>query len=275
MFRWKTALGLVVLLAGPSPRSLTVQPAAAEEASDSELDLDALKEQLESGNEKTILSALAAIADKKDERAAPLVNALLRRGGTIHVLEEAMRTVGKLKTESSSAAVAPYVHHRTDSVRRAAIRTLLKTKGPAAVRAMRQGLRSQDAMVRGIAATGLGSLGAHEALEDLFKALDHGVAEAAASIGQLCKPEECEKFADRTGKVGLDVMTSGFDQILFRPPDDMPDDQKIRIIGRLRELGTPEAGKYLATVAERWPDDWSKKVKQALESAARATGGGS
>jgi hypothetical protein len=55
----------------------------------------------------------------------------------------------------------------------------------------------------------------------------------------------------------------------------MPDDQKIRIIGRLRELGTAESGKYLADVAGRWPKDWSAKVRQALEAAAKATGGGS
>jgi hypothetical protein len=99
------------------------------------------------------------------------------------------------------------------------------------------------------------------------------VAEAGAAIGQICTPEECEKFAERTGRVAFDVMVTGFDQILFRPPSEIPDEEKIRLIGRMREMGTPEVGKYLADVGERWPKEWSKKVKQALDSAARATGG--
>ncbi len=53
----------------------------------------------------------------------------------------------------------------------------------------------------------------------------------------------------------------------------MTDDEKIRIVGRLRELGTKDAGNYLADVAERWPKDWSKRVKQAIDGAVKALGG--
>ena len=63
---------------------------------------------------------------------------------------------------------------------------LAKTRGPAAVKALRASLSDPDAGVRGLAATGLGSMKAKDAVGDLFVALDHKVAEAAASIGQLC-----------------------------------------------------------------------------------------
>jgi hypothetical protein len=99
------------------------------------------------------------------------------------------------------------------------------------------------------------------------------VGEAAAAIGQICEPTDCENFASRLEKQPFDIMVSGFDQILFRPAKQIPDDEKIRIVGRLRELGTREAGKYLADVAGRWPKGWSKRVKQALDSAVKATGG--
>jgi hypothetical protein len=101
------------------------------------------------------------------------------------------------------------------------------------------------------------------------------VAEAGAALGQLCTPSQCEEYAERTGKVAFDVMVTGFDQILFRPPSDIPDEEKIRLIGRMRELGTPEVGKYLADVGDRWPKEWSSKVKQVIESGAHAVGGGS
>lgn len=238
------------------------------------LDLARVQKDLESGDEARILAALDAIAAAEDagKPAAPHLEKLLRRGTSASVAVKCLEVTGGLKQQSSSAAIAPYVRHRVPDVRRAATRALIKTRGPAAVAALRAALRSPDAQVRGIAATGLGAMGAKEALPDLFDALDHNVAEAAASIGQLCAPKDCDKFAAKLGKLPFDVMTSGFDQILFRPPAEMPDDQKIKVVGRLRELGTKDAGSYLADVAERWPDNWSKKVKQAIDAAVKATG---
>jgi HEAT repeat protein len=243
--------------------------------SDSKVDAARIKSELESGDEARILAALDELEKAGDagKAAAPHVEALLRRGANVKLLTKALTASGAMKQSSSSAAIAPYVQHRAPEVRRAAVKALIKTKGPVAVKALRHALRSSDAVVRGTAATGLGALGAKEAMGDLFNALDHHVAEAAASIGQLCAADECEKFAGRMGKFAFDVMTSGLDQILFRAPADMPDDQKIRIIGRLRELGTKDAGNYLADVAERWPKDWSKRVKQAIDAAVKATGG--
>lgn len=239
-------------------------------------DVAALEKKL-SGDEDSVVAALQSIAElagSGSDELAPLVRGVLERGGTPKVIEEALKTAAKLKAASLSPAVAPYVQHRTEAIRRSAVRTLLKTKGPSAVDALRSALKSSDAAVRGTAATGLGALDAKEAMPDLFRAFDHGVAEAGAAIGQLCTPEQCEQFAERTGKIAFDVMVTGFDQILFRPPGDVPDDEKIRLIGRMRELGTGEVGKYLADVADRWPKDWSKKLKQAIESAAHAIGGG-
>ena len=53
--------------------------------------------------------------------------------------------------------------------------------------------------VRGLSATGLGSMKAKEAVDDLFVALEHKVAEAAASIGQLCSAGECDRLAAKLG----------------------------------------------------------------------------
>jgi hypothetical protein len=245
----------------------------AEKSKAPRADLEALKKRLE-GSEAEAIQALQSIAESESTEAGPLVIALLGRGGSEKVIQEALTTSGKLKLDTLSAPVAPYVLHRSEEIRRQACRTLLKTKGPAATAALKQALRSPDAVVRGTAASGLGALGARDALGDLFLAFDHGVTEAGAAIGQLCKPEECEKFAERTGRVPFDVMTSGFDQILFRPSSEIPDESKLLLIGRMREIGTAEVGKYLADVGERWPKDWSKKIKQVIDSAAKASGGG-
>ncbi len=251
--------------------------AQTKKAAPKPIDAAKIQKELESGSESRILAALELVAqaDEGGKPAVPHIEKLLARGTSAPIAVKALEVCGALKQQSSSAPIAPYVKHRVPDVRRAATRALVKTRGPAAISALRKALRSSDAQVRGTAATGLGAMGAKEALPDLFNALDHRVVEAAASIGQLCAPADCRKFAARLGKLQLDVMTSGFDQILFRAPAEMADDHKIEIVGKLRELGTKDAGNYLADVAERWPDNWSKKVKQAIDSAVKASGGAS
>ncbi len=250
----------------------SAQPAAAAKGFDTE----AVKKQLLSGNSDEIKKALDTIkeAGAAAKPIVPTLNVLLKKGSTTSLLVAILQTASKLEDPTSSAAIAPYVRHREKTVRQAAAKALLHTKGPDAIKALRRGLRSRDAVVRGTAAGGLGTLGAKEALPDLFAAFDHKVGEAAVSIGQLCEAESCTDFLKRVGKVPFDIMTSGLDQMLFRPPSSLNDDAKIRIIGKLRELGTAEAGKYLADVAERWPKDWSKRVKAALDAAVKAVGKG-
>ena len=240
-----------------------------------DVNIGEIKKQLESGKREQISAALTTLGDAEEppKAAAPHVEKFLQGGSAPDLLTKALKVVGSLGQKSSSASVAPYARHRAPDVRRAAVKALLKTKGPDAVKALRRSLRSKDAVVRGTAASGLGSLDAKEALPDLFSAFDHRVGEAAASIGLLCDPADCDKFAARLGKFPFDVMVGGLEQILFRPPKQMPDDEKIKLVGRLRELGTPEAGNFLADVAERWPKKWSKRVKQAIDQAAKQTGG--
>lgn len=276
------ALGAVVSPPLPAAAQPKAKPKTEDKAKPKEdkgkakVDAAKLKAELESGDAARIAAALAELAKAGEGGAAvaPALEAFLKNGSSVELTVKALEAAGAMKQSSSSAAVAPYVRHRSEEVRRSAAKALVKTKGPDAVNALKHALRHRDAQVRGIAATGLGSLGAKDALPDLFKALAHSVPEAAAAIGQLCEPKDCDKFADLTGKHQFDIMSSGFDQILFRPEKDMPEEQKIKVVGRLRELGTKEASKYLADVKSRWPEGWSKRVKQAIDAAVKATGGG-
>ena len=282
MTRHPGRLHLLALLGGIGMAAAAAAPDAfarpahkarkGKEAEKAAVDLEPYRKGL-TGDEAKVVETLEAIARAGEPDLAPLVTEVLDRGGTEKVLEAALGAAGKLKAEGLSPSVTPYTRHRADGVRRLAVRTLLKTRGPSAVEALSVALRSPDPVVRGTAASGLGTLGAHAALPELNRAFDHGVAEASAAIGQLCAPPECEAFAAHLGKVTFDVMSGAFDQILFRPPAEMPDETKLRVVGRLRELGTPEAGKYLADVSGRWPEEWSKKLKQAIEAASHSVGG--
>ena len=61
--------------------------------------------------------------------------------------------------------------------------------------------------------------------------------------------------------------------MFFRPPTDVSDDIKVKIVGRLRELGTAESNRFLRDVQKKWPDSWSKRVRQAIDQAVQATTG--
>jgi HEAT repeat protein len=235
----------------------------------------ALTERLKSSDSAEVEKALgeAKAAGKGAMPLAPAVEDLLRRGTSPAMALLALGVLADIGGPGSTASIQPYLHHRSPELRKKALTTLVKTGGPTAIRSLRDALSDSDPGVRGIAASGLGTLKGRDAMADLFLALDHQVTEAAASIGQLCTAEECDKFSAKTGTFGLDVMTSGFDQILFRPTTEISDDQKIRIVERVRELGTQEANKYLRDLQSRWPAGTSPKVKLAIDQGVIATAG--
>ena len=240
------------------------------------IDVKPIVAKLKSGDEGQIKDALdeARLAGPAGAAAAPTVAELLTRGMSLPLTQSAIETLGDLESETGSAALAQYAVHRNAKVRRAAMKSLTRTKGAAAATAMKHALSDGDAVVRGTAASGLGALKAKDAVPELFVALDHRVNEAAVSIGQLCSVEQCEQLAAHLGKVPFDVVTGGLDQVLFRPAADVNDDAKVKIIGRIREQGTLEGNKFLKDVQKRWPAGSSPRVRQAIDQAVMATAGG-
>jgi HEAT repeat protein len=235
------------------------------------VDVKGIVQKILAGDAALVLEGLGAARDAGAAAApaAPAIEDLLRHGATVPVAKAALEALGAIGQGSSSAAIRPYSRHRTPELRRQAVKALLSTKGAEAISAFEEGLRSGDGVVRGYSASGLGNLGAKEALPDLFAALDRDVTEAAPAIGQLCDPADCKRFVDRLGKVSFEVTTSGLDPILFRA-QALPDDLLLDIVRKLRALGTLEAGRYLADVQARWPASGSAAVKEAIDAASPA-----
>ncbi len=269
-----TPLGLATAAdAGPAARPAAAAGKARARARGAKppapaIDVEAACEKLRGADASGVVEALRALkaAGPSAAEAAAHVERLLARGATADVTKAAFEALSAIGAPTSSAAVRPYVQSRVGELRVAALRALAATKGPEAIAALREGLRAADPKVRSYAAAGLGAIGADEALPDLFLALDRGVAEAAAAIGQTCGPDACRKLAAKIGTIAFDLARTGLDPILLRTPP-LPDDVLIPIVGRVRELGTPEAGRYLVDVAAQWPASGSKKVKQAIDAA--------
>jgi hypothetical protein len=240
------------------------------------VDVPGLTAKLKSAESGDVKGALDEIRSAGKDAAilAPEVESVLRTGPGVELAQAVLETLGAVGAPSSSAVIRPYARHRKQELRIAAARALIRTGGAEAVAALREALSDSDPAVRNAAAGGLGTLASTESVGDLFAALDHKVLEAAAAIGKLCTVEQCETFAAKIGSFEFDVMTSGFDQILFRPATDVPEEEKIRIVGRIREVGTSDANKYLRDVQSRWPSGGSPQIRRAIDQAVEATGGG-
>jgi HEAT repeat protein len=267
------AAALWVTYAGGVARA-EARPVGAEGPRAIPLPADVLK-RLRSDDPVQVKSALDAVrtSAKAGAPLAPIIAELLEHGLSPLLSQAAIDTLGDLESEAGSPALAWYAQHRNVELRRSAIQALARTRGPVAIKALRGALSDPDPSARGLAATGLGSLKAKDAVADLFTALDHKVPEAAASIGQLCAGNDCDRLAGKLGSVPFDVVTSGLDQVLFRPASAVSDDIKIKIVGRVRELGTGEAYHFLRDVQGKWPRDWSQRVKQSIDQAVIATSG--
>jgi hypothetical protein len=266
-------LALLTLAPRADGRDKPAPPAAEPASKPVPLPSDTIK-RLKSGDPAQIKSALDDVrtSAKAGSPAVPAVVDLLRQGLSPALTKAALETLGNTENEGASETIAWYAHDRDVEMRRTAVQVLARTRGAAATRALRAALSDMDPAVRGLAATGLGLMKAKEAVGDLFVALDHQVPEAAASIGLLCAGNECDRLASKLGSMPFDVVTSGLDQVLFRPPADVSDDLKVRLVGRVRELGTAEANRFLRDVQAKWPSSGSQRVKQSIDQAVLATG---
>ena len=233
---------------------------------------DAIK-RLKSSDPAQVQSALddVRVSGKAGAAAVPAIVDRLRTGLTPALTQAAIETLGDTETESATDILAWYSHHRNVEIRRTAIRALARTKGTQAITALRNALSDPDPAVRGLSATALGDMRAKDAVPALFAALEHNVPEAAAAIGELCSDTDCERLASKIGHMPFDVVTSGLDEVLLRPPVDVKDEVKVKIVSRVREMGTAEANRFLKGVQTRWPTRASARVKQAIDQAVIAT----
>jgi hypothetical protein len=241
------------------------------------VDVKPIVAKLKSDDDAVVKSGLddARLSGTGAAAAAPHVAGLLLRGVTLPLTQSAIETLADLGSEAGSRVLALYASHRNVAVRRAAVKALLRTKGAPANDALRRALSDSDALIRGVAATGLGSLRATAAVPDLFVSLDHRVNEAAVSLGQLCAGEQCLALVGKLGQLPFDVVTGGLDQVLFRPATEVNDDTKVKVIGRIREQGTIEGNKFLRDIQKRATTaGFSPRLQQAIEQAVLATAGG-
>jgi HEAT repeat protein len=263
-------LGIALVAGGARAEERAKKPPTAADAPGVSADVIT---RLKSGDLAQMKSALddVRMAGVGGASAVPTIAALLEQGLPLDLTQAAIDTLADTQSPAATPVLTIYARHRELSIRRSAVQALAKTRGPEAAKAMRAALSDPDPGVRGLAATALGGLKAHDFLGDLFRALDRGIPEAAVSIGELCAGEECATLAGKLGKLPLDVVTSGLDQVLFRPAGEVPDELKVKIVERVRDVGTGPANRFLKQVQERMRAGAPPRVKQAVDAAVMAT----
>lgn len=196
--------------------------------------------------------------------AAEAIAQRIRRGLPADVLDSAIDSLAALGRREAGPVLFELTSHRRATVRARAIDALVAVQAQGADRALVSALSDGDPSVRSAAALGLGRLGARSASNELFLALERGVLEAATALGQVVDAAGVDRLLGFLGRVPLDALTPGFDELFART--DVPDRSKLAVIGRLEGLATPEVRTYLATTAEVLPDG---AVRRAAEAAAQ------
>jgi len=274
MLRTLCSVFCVLFVASVSPEASSkesAKPAVSRADKPPKLELKRWQQVLETGAEAETLQVLAELKalGTSASPAAPLVDNLLRRGANERTLIAALETAAALAARPSSEAIAPYVAHRKPDIRSAAARALAATGGPTAVGALRSALAGPDPAVRALAASGLGALGAKDAVKELFIVLERDTPEAAISIAKLCNPEQCDQLIALVGKIRFEALEESFVPLLFRPPAELPDANKLRYIDRLRRLATKRAAAVLNKALTQLPKEQSQALRTGLEVALR------
>jgi HEAT repeat protein len=188
---------------------------------------------------------------------------------------QAIAALGAIREESSSAAIAPYVSHRVEAVRRAAAEALGNTRGPQAAAALLAGLRSSDGAVRALSARGLRFAGDADSVPDLLRALDRGELDAAPSIAALCPADACRDLLRRLGPVVRSDRTARpvMDDVLFvmlTRKGKLPDDVLLAAVEMVGASGSPSSKERLRGL--RKTPSLPPRVRKAIEAAVREPG---
>ncbi|MFI5306749.1 MAG: HEAT repeat domain-containing protein [Polyangiales bacterium] len=195
------------------------------------------------------------------EAVEPLV-ARIHQGLPAELLEAAIVTLMALGQPSAGPALYELTAHRRAEVRLRAIEAITAIHPPGAEQALAAALSDADTKVRSAAATGLGDIGAKDALEKLFLALDRGNFEASGAIGKVIDPSDVRRLASYLGKLPFHKLGPALAQVFQR--SDVSESAKLELVARLEEVGTKEVKGYLGDLVSSSGQALPQAVSRAL-----------
>lgn len=199
--------------------------------------------------------------------AVPPLVERIRAGLAPDLLDTAIVTLMALGQPTAAPVLFDLATHRRPEVRLRAIEAIVALSPKGAEDVLRNALSDQNAQVRSAAALGLGEIKATGSVDLLFKALDRGNFEASTSIGKLLRPDQIQRMLSYLGKAPLQTLGPALGEVLQRK--DIGDRDKLAIVSRLQDVGTPEVKSYLGDLmhlaGEKLPGPVSRAIAQAMQ----------
>ena len=230
-------------------------------------DLDEITPRLQSENADEVREAIDMLSIIDHPRVIPFLAELLRQGQADGVTDRALEALRGLAHESSLEVLIEFTSHRRPGARRRAYQAIAAIEDDRVAAVLEQGLRDSDRGIRSQSALALGSIDARDSLDILFRAFDRGVIEAAMAIGQLGADDSVERFSEHLGSRPLAVMLSGYQEYLGR--DDISDDTKSEIVGRLGEVSGPMVRRFLVDYLASFNPRNRSELKDTVEETIR------
>lgn len=226
-----------------------------------------IEEQLASTDPQVIQQAIETIGLSGNARLVPLLASRITRGLPGELLETAVDTLTVLARPEAGDVLFILANHRRADIRARAVAGIISCRPEGASSALQAALSDQEPEVRTAAAVGLGQIAAEDAIDALFHALDRNILEAATSLGQLASGDDIGRLLTYLGRFPLDALTPALSEIIAR--DNLENETKLEVLGRIAELATPDARQFLVDMAESVPDDRRHRaVRDAATAAA-------
>lgn len=222
---------------------------------------------LDSGDRAQIEAGIQALGLIGDKQALETLSARVRRGLPRDLLLTAVFTIGAMGLPEAGPLLISLTTHRNAEVRARTIEIIAALQPPGSASALMSALSDPDPQVRSVAATGLGDLGASEALDRLFLAQDRGVAEASVAIGKVVKARDVPRLLEYLGRTPLHALAPALKSVLTRT--DVDENTRLQVVARLSELATPEVRTFLREVLANSGTQLPARLRSAIGTAAQ------
>jgi HEAT repeat protein len=230
-------------------------------------ELEAAQQLLDSDQRDRVEAGIQSLGLLGVEQTIDPLAARIDRGLPPELLELAITTLTALGQPRAGPVLYRLVQHRRPEIRRQAIEAIAATRPPDCEPVLLKLLSDEDVHVRSAAAVALGEVGTSRAVPRLFAALDHGNGDASPAIGKLVAPGGVRKLNLYLGKIGFHQLGPALGTVLQRR--DVSERDKLELIARLEELGTPEVKAYLGELLAAAEPPMPAGVQRALARAVQ------
>lgn len=226
------------------------------------------RSMLDSGDHDQIEAGIQSLGMIGSAEAVVPILERIRAGLPPDLLETAIVTLMALGQSHAAPVLFDLAAHRRPEVRVRAIEAIVAVAPTGADAVLRKALSDGDAKVRSAAALGLGELKARDSVELLFVALDRGNLEASTAIGKVLQADQVPRLLSYLGKLPFRSLGPALAEILTRK--DINDREKLTVVARLQDVGTPEVKTYLGDFLRVSGESISQPLSRAILKAMQA-----